>query len=72
MDFNPPVVAKGATANLFNDLVFRVPDYMSKLMEKYGNTSWALTAEQLQNTWNKAQLEYLDKLKSNGNENKNI
>ena len=72
INFNPPMVAKGATTSLFKDLIFVVPDYMPKLIEKYGNTSWGLTADQFQNTWNKAQLEYFEKLKSNGNENKNI
>lgn len=40
IDFNPPAVAKGVTTSLFKDLNFMVPDYMPRLMEKYGNTSW--------------------------------
>lgn len=59
LDFKPPVIA-GPTTNLFNDLVFTVPDYMPRLMEKYGNTSCGLTAEQFQNTMNKAQLSYFE------------
>ena len=57
---------------LLADLSHFTPDFCKKMVEKYGTESWGLSGEEFQNTWNKAQLEYFDKLKSNGNENKNI
>lgn len=72
LDFKPPIVA-GHTTNLFKDLVLTVPDYMPRLLEKYGSNSWiGLSAEQFNEGFNKAQLAYLqDKLQTNGNETKN-
>lgn len=40
MEFKPPLISSGATTGLFNDLHFIVPDYLPKLIEKYGNTNW--------------------------------
>jgi hypothetical protein len=38
IDFKPTLVAKmGATTTLFNDLNFVIPDYLPKLLKKYGN-----------------------------------
>lgn len=39
LEIKPPVVSN--TTSLFKDLCFVVPDYIPKLIEKYGNTSWA-------------------------------
>ena len=36
----PLVAPKSSTNQLFKDLVFVVPYYMPKLIEKYGNTNW--------------------------------
>lgn len=42
IDFEPPLVSKvGPTATLFSQLNFVMPDYLPKLIEKYGNVSWA-------------------------------
>ncbi len=70
IDFNPPMAA-ATTSNLFKDLNIMIPDYMPRLLEKYGSTSWALTADQFESTWNKAQLSYIDKLQNNGTETEN-
>lgn len=40
IDFKP-MASKAVTASLFQDLQFVIPDYLPKLIEKYGNTSWA-------------------------------
>jgi hypothetical protein len=40
INFNPPMVSAVPTARLFNDLNTLWPDYMSRLIEKYGNTNW--------------------------------
>jgi len=42
IDFKP-VVASPASASLFKDLYFAVPDYLPRLMEKYGNSSFMET-----------------------------
>ena len=63
---------KKLSKQLLSDLQWFTPDYCRNIVDKYGNENWTLTAEQFQNTCNEAQLEYLDKLQSNGNKNKNI
>lgn len=41
IDFEPPLISKiGPTSTLFSQLNFAIPDYLPKLIEKYG-TSWA-------------------------------
>jgi hypothetical protein len=37
----PKVANQQLTKSLFTDLHLLVPDYMTKLIEKYGNTNWA-------------------------------
>lgn len=74
MEFKPPIVAKtGMTTNLFNDLNFVVPDYMSKMIEKYGSTSWAeFSPYAFNEEFNKSQLaSFEDKLQTHGNQTKN-
>jgi hypothetical protein len=42
LNLETPLVANSqSTKALFNDLIFLVPDYMPKLIEKYGNTNWS-------------------------------
>jgi len=73
MNFEPPITPKPLlTKSLIKDMQLITPQYYKGIVEKYGNENWALTAEQFQSTWNKAQRELFDKLQSNGNENKNI
>lgn len=41
IDFEPPLVSNiGPTTTLFQQLHLAIPDYLPKLIEKYGNTSW--------------------------------
>lgn len=42
LNLEVPMIAKPQlTKSLFNDLNLLVPDYMTKMIEKYGNTNWA-------------------------------
>lgn len=62
---------RGLSKQLVADLSFVTPDYIKNMTEKYGNQNWALTADQFQSEWNKAQTSYFeDKLKQDGNETK--
>lgn len=47
LEIKPPLVSN--TTYLFRDLCFVVPDYMPKLIEKYGNTSWQEEMKLLEN-----------------------
>lgn len=62
---------RNLSKQLVADLSFVTPDYIKNMTEKYGNQNWALTADQFQSDWNKAQSAYIEnKLQTNGNETK--
>lgn len=58
---------KKSSAQLLADLQKFTPDLMKKMVEKYGNENWVLTADHFQKEMNKAQLSYYDDIIENKN-----
>lgn len=60
---------RNLSKQLVADISFVTPDYIKNITEKYGNQNWALTAEQFQSEWNKAQTKYFEeKVKPNNDD----
>ena len=47
INLNPKTCTVGPTTKLFSELNFAVPDYMPRLIEKYGSTSWMSFSDEL-------------------------